>query len=96
MVRAWAHNVLLPDGRGGLDSVFSGTSIKLVPDQGLRFPQDAPLHVLSFGFALFETEYYAWLPTVIPQQVLFDSVGEMGCDLVDFATVYFEEDDEDD
>ncbi|KAK1535353.1 hypothetical protein CPAR01_08895 [Colletotrichum paranaense] len=95
MVRAWAHNVLLPDGRGGLDSIFSGTSIKLVPDQGLRLPQDAPLHVLSFGFALFETEYYAWLPTVIPEQILFDTVGEMGCDLVDFATVYFEEDDED-
>ncbi|KAK1457607.1 hypothetical protein CCUS01_09721 [Colletotrichum cuscutae] len=95
MVRAWAHNVLLPDGRGGLDSIFSGTSIKLDPDQGLRLPQDALLHVLSFGFALYETEYYAWLPTVIPEQILFDTVGEMGCDLVDFATVYFEEDDED-
>ncbi|KAI3543321.1 hypothetical protein CSPX01_06317 [Colletotrichum filicis] len=91
MVLAWAHNVLLPDGKGGLDSIFSGSPIKLRFNQGLRLPQKAPLHVLSFGFALLESNYFAWLPTVIPEQVLFETFGEMGCDMTDFATVYFGE-----
>lgn len=91
MVLAWAHNVLLPDGKGGLESIFSGSPIELPSNQGLRLPQFAPLHVLSFGFALVDSGYYAWLPTVIPEQVLFETFGEMGCYLTDFATIYFGE-----
>ncbi|KAL0767676.1 hypothetical protein CaCOL14_009915 [Colletotrichum acutatum] len=59
MVLAWAHNVLVPDGNDGLDSIFSGSPIKLPFNQGLRLPQDASLHVLSFGFALLESKYFA-------------------------------------
>ncbi|KAK1637255.1 hypothetical protein BDP81DRAFT_393933 [Colletotrichum phormii] len=96
MVRAWAHNVALSDGEDGTDkyNIFSGGPIAPFSNQGLSLQRYAPL--LSFGFVLDGSGCYAWLPTAIPEHLLFETFGEMSCELADLATVYFEEGDEGD